>query len=343
MNKLTLTLLTSLTLLNPWLHAVSVSTAPVGFINLTIRGTDNGGLTAISVPMLPQVVYSGVIETASGTVITDASSTWSDNDYATPDDNGNASHYAEITSHTDTTQIGTILEIMGSSGTGKSLTVATPVDGLAGASYAIRAFRTLGSVFGTDNSAGLTAAVSLSGADVIYKIGVDNGIVGWQRYYYKSGGIGGTGWRRDTSTSKSMANVAISPDEGLLIFRRSATDVTVTIPGSIKTNDSRTALVNGFNLVSSSYPVDTTLGELGLESKLAQGVSDSAADIIYIVTNTGGFERFYYKSGGIGGTGWRMSGNTSADQSSKQVTAGSAVVIYRRSATGVDWKTTKPF
>jgi hypothetical protein len=348
MKKTTLALLASLPLLTPHLGAVSVSTAPVGFINLTIKGTDAGaGMTAISVPMLPQVVYSGVVSGAAGTTITDSSATWADGDYATADPNGNASYYAEITNHSDTAQIGTILEITGSSASAKTLTVGSDVTGLDGASYAIRKFRTISDVFGSDNSAGLTSAASPSSSDVVYKVGFEQGQVVWQRYYYQTAPVfaGGNGWRKAGDIQNDMSNVAIFPDEGLLVRRIAATDISITLPGSIKTHNSRTTLVNGFNLVSLSYPVDTTLDSLGLDTKLTSGSSPSNADVIYMVDSSGQFERFYYQTAPVfaGGNGWRKAGDITTDQKDVSISAGSAIIVLRRDVSGIDWSTTKPF
>jgi len=344
MKKSTLALIASLPLMvAPLVQAVSVSTSPVGFINLKINGTDNGGMTAISVPMLPQVLYSGVISGAAGSTITDDSATWSDNDYAVADANGNASYYAEITNHTDASKVGTILEITASSGSAKSLTVGSDATGFDGASYSIRKFRTISDVFGADNSAGLTSGSGTSSSDIIYKVGAS----GWERYYYQTAPAfaGGNGWRKAGDNQTDMQDVAIFPDEGLIVRRRDASDVSITLPGSIKTNNSRTTLLQGFNLVSLSYPVDVTLESTGLESNLDSGAGASSSDIIYMINASGQFERYYYQTAPAfaGGNGWRKAGDTSTDQKDTTVSAGNAVIILRRDAAGVDWSTNVPF
>ena len=344
MKKTTLALVASLPLMvTPLVEAVSVSTSPVGFINLKINGTDNGGMTAISVPMLPQILYSGVISGAAGSTITDDSATWADNDYAVADPNGNASYYAEITSHTDATKVGTVLEITASSGSSKSLTVGSDATGLDGASYSIRKFRTLSDVFGADNSAGLTSGSGSSSSDIIYKVGAG----GWERYYYQTAPVfaGGNGWRKAGDNQSDMKDVAIFPDEGLIVRRRGAGDISVTLPGSIKTNNSRTTLLQGFNLVSLSYPVDVTLENTGLDSNLTSGTGASSSDVIYMINSAGEFERYYFQTAPVfaGGNGWRKAGDSSTDQKDIQVPAGIAVIILRRDAAGVDWSTNVPF
>ena len=164
--------------------AVTVSTDPVGFITLTIRGTaTSDGLTAVSVPMLSASLHSGVIYEVNGATITDSNASWADGDFATPDANGNPSHYIEITTHTDTAKVGLIFAITASAGPNKTLTITEDATVLKGASYTVRKCRTLGDIFGDENEAQLTAGSS-SAADIIYKVGVDaNGALAWQIYY----------------------------------------------------------------------------------------------------------------------------------------------------------------
>ena len=112
-------------LISSALSAVTVSTDPVGFITLTIKGTDTSdGLSAVSVPMLSASLHSGVVYDVDGQTITDNNASWSTGDFATPDPNGNPSHYIEITNHSDDTKVGLIYEITASDGDNKTLTIA---------------------------------------------------------------------------------------------------------------------------------------------------------------------------------------------------------------------------
>jgi hypothetical protein len=296
--------------------------------------------------MLPQVVYSGVISGASGSVLTDSSATWADGDYASADPNGNPSYYAEITNHTDSTKAGTILEILSSSGSAKTLSVGADVTGLDGASYAIRKFRSLADVFGSDNSVGLTAGTSATNADVVYKIGVNNGTTEWQLYYYQQTIplLGGNGWRKLGDKNTDMSGASIFPDEGLLVFRRSPGDLSITLPGSIKTHNSRTTILNGINVLSPSYPVDLTLDDLEFKSQLQSGSSVTNSDVIYVVNSQGLWDLYYYQTAPpvIGGNGWRKAGDTSTDQKSTIIAAGSSFLLHRRGV-GLEWSATKPF
>jgi len=334
-------------------NAVTVSTDPVGFITLTIKGTDTSeGLSAVSVPMLSSSLHSGVVYEVTGSTISDSNGSWATGDFATADPNGNASHYIEITNHTDSTKVGVIYEITGSDGGNKTLTLGTDAAGLAGASYSVRKSRTLGDIFGDANESGLTAGSS-SAADIIYKVGIDGtGALAWQIYYYQEAPIfaGGNGWRQlGKSASSSMQDVGVFPDEGLIIKRRSGSDVTVTLTGSVKTSNSRTAIQKGFNLVSLSYPVDSSLENLGLynaDGSLLTAGSSSTADRIYYVNDQGQFDIFYYQEAPIfaGGNGWRKLGaSASSDQKDSVIPAGRSIVVLRRADTGIDWATNVPF
>jgi uncharacterized protein (TIGR02597 family) len=334
-------------------NAVTVSTDPVGFITLTIKGTDTSdGLSAVSVPMLSSSLHSGVVYEVTGSTITDSNGSWATGDFATADPNGNPSHYIEITNHTDSTKVGVIYEITGSDGGNKTLTIASDAAGLAGASYSVRKSRTLGDIFGDANESGLTAGSS-SAADIIYKVGIDGtGALAWQIYYYQEAPIfaGGDGWRQlGKSASSDMKDVGVFPDEGLIIKRRSGSDVAVTLTGSVKTSNSRTAIQKGFNLVSLSYPVDSSLENIGLyntDGTLLTSGSSSTADRIYYVNDQGQFDIFYYQEAPVfaGGNGWRKLGaSASTDQKDSVIPAGRSIVVLRRADTGIDWATNVPF
>jgi len=357
MKKTSLAILASLTI-HASMFAVSVSTSPVGFINLTIKGTDSGGMTAVSAPMLPQVEYSGVISSAAGFEITDDSATWSDSQYPVydPDDDGTdyeqtAAYYVEITSGAE---VGKTLGIYGSDSASKKLTVGEDVSGLdlVGASYSIRKYTTLGDVFGDDedNTKGgfvLNKGSDFAAADLIYKIGYKGGVAEWQKYYYQTAitVFGGNGWRSTKSKFVDVAGTPIKADEGLIVRRRTAEDVSVTLPGTIKNNDSRTSLLSGFNLVAVSFPVSRKLTELNLTNDLVSGSDDAASDVIYVINDAGKFKKYYYQTAisVFGGTGWRVAGDKFTSQDEVEIKPGQAVIIRRGSNDQVDWSLGKPF
>jgi len=354
MKKTTLVLLASLPLVAPLLEAqTTVHTNPVGFINLTIKGTDAGkGLTGISVPMLPQVLYSGVITGSTTSTITDNNATWADDAYVGLDSNGTPTHYIEITANAnDATTVGSIIGILDSDDAANELTLNGDPSGLDGASYVIRESHTIASVFGETNSVGLESGQDSGSSDLIYKMTNDgNGGLGWGIYYYQTdptGGLfGGDGWRK-SGVSGDAKDTVILPTEGLIVRRIKNTDVTITIPGSIKTNSSRTQILKGYNLVSLNYPVDMTLSSLGIKDLLRSGQDSASSDRVYLINDSGLFDIYYYQTdptGGLfGGNGWRKSGFATTNAENDVVPAGHSVIIYREDQQKADWSIDVPF
>ena len=145
-----------------------------------------------------------------------------------------------------------------------------------------------------------------------------------------------------------MKDVGVFPDEGLIIKRRSGSDVSVTLTGSVKTSNSRTSIQTGFNLVSLSYPVDVSLDNLGLynvDGSLLTAGSTSTADRIYYVNDAGQFDIFYQQAPIFaGGNGWRKLGaSASTDQKDSIIPAGRSIVVLRRDTSAIDWATNVPF
>lgn len=326
--------------------AVTVSTDPVGFITLDLPPEQ---MTAVSIPMLNSSLHSGVIYEVNGSTVIDNNATWASDQFATKDSNLNPTHYIEITDHTDNTQVGAIYEIIESDGDAKSLTIGDDATALNGASYTIRKFRSLSEVFGESETSELSSGSS-SDADIIYKIGAGGQ---WEIYYIQVAPVfaGGNGWRKLGDIRTDASDVSIFPDEALIIKRRSAGEVKMTLTGSVKTSPSKTPITRGFNLVSLSYPVDVTLsdsnllqaddpdGLLGLKSG-----STTDADRIYIIDD-GTFKIYYYQVAPIfaGGNGWRALGDIRTDAAGTTISAGQGVVLKRNSDQGFIWKTDKPF
>jgi len=209
-------------------------TDPVGFINLTIKGANpDPAFTALSVPMISPVLYSGQFDGGAGFVLTDSSANWTAdqiNAFKARDGNNDATHYLEVTNHTDNTKVGLIVKIFDATST--TLTAQVDVSDLDGASYTIRKYQTLGGLFKdkVGVAGGLKAGSGANDADRVYKLGPDGaGGVEWFTYYYETGRSGGA-WKR-IGSSDPMDDVAIAHDEGLIVRRIEAGDVELTVPG----------------------------------------------------------------------------------------------------------------
>ena len=115
------------------------------------------GLLPLSNPLENAVIYSGTASSVSGATIT-TSFTMTDNEFGTSDAQGNSSYYVQISD-------GTILDII--SNTDSVLTVSTDVTSLINIDdeITIKKYTTLSDLFGTDNSAGLTAGADAGSSD----------------------------------------------------------------------------------------------------------------------------------------------------------------------------------
>jgi len=169
--------------------ATDVFTDPVGFITLTVQGS-NGLSTAgaksfqgLGMTQLP--TNRGTIASVATNGITDTSATWANNDYT------NGLFFIEITSGGNA---GLIDDVTAASGDTKTVYTASNDSGqiAAGQTYKIYPHWTLGTVFGPNGEAGLKKGSS-STADQIL---VFNPLAQtFTTYFFSSGGASGTGWR----------------------------------------------------------------------------------------------------------------------------------------------------
>jgi hypothetical protein len=108
----------------------------------------------------------------------------------------------------------------------------------------------------------------------------------------------------------------------------------------VKTGRTIVPVFPGVNMIGNVYPVtDITLANSGLYSATANsltgGTSSAAADLVYILSG-GTFTTYYYKTGGIGGTGWRSLSSPSTDTGSTSIAIGTGAVIQRRGSTATN-------
>jgi hypothetical protein len=328
-------------------HAQSVSSTPVGYVSLTING---GGFTSLSNPLENPVVYSGTASSVSGSTIT-TSFALTDSELANLDPNGDSSHYVQTTD-------GIILNIIANTAT--TITVDSDVSLLVSTDDAItiKKHSTIGDLFSTDNSIGLTSGTSVTASDIVYIMGGD-GSGSYDIYYYQTdpspsfiNAFGGSGWRGISSTSVDMASVVIGPDDGVIVKRDAATDISFIVTGTVNINDHRRDLPAGFSLVSYPFPVTTTLDDSGIFSSTNGYVSStniSASDVVYVLSPDGNFSLYYYQTdpspsfiNAFGGSGWRTASDNITDVGSSPIPAGSSLIIYHRGG-GLAWTEALPY
>jgi uncharacterized protein (TIGR02597 family) len=318
----------------PAFAQTTATTDPVGFITLNVTAGSVGSpaYAHLGLGLTRSVSYQGSAETSTGaqTTIVDNEAVWVDNQF-----NGAAgAFYVEITSGPGA---GTTYDIAGTAGATKTLTLAQPLAAsiVNGASFKVRQHWTIGSVFGPLNESGLQGG-ALATADQIL---IWNG-TGFDTYYYKTVGLGGTGWRSSTSTSIDKQSQIIYPEDGLVLKRIPQTQVDIVLMGAVKTGVSSYPVVLGYNYLANVCAAPMTLASSGLfTSDPNTGVVGGAlgtADQVLIWNGTG-YSTYYYKTVGLGGTGWRSSSSTSADASSVSIPVGSTVVVNRKNGTAFNW------
>jgi len=233
-----------------------VSSCVCGFITLHVRGTgytNSSALSFLGLGLTRPVLFRGNLESFGPGTITDLQARWTDNQF-----NGtNGPHYLEITSGS---HAGFLTDILDTDAASRTLILAHDLSSVlsGGETYTIRKHWTLASLFGPNNQAGLGAGSNVS-ADEILIYNPATGL--YTTYFYKTIGLGGTGWRSTASSSLNQANAQLNLTQGILIKRKQASDLAIKIFGAVKTGPTMAEVQPGLNIVGNVYPIDTlTLG-----------------------------------------------------------------------------------
>jgi uncharacterized protein (TIGR02597 family) len=326
MNKNIIKCLIVLTGIQASLNAQSVSSVPVGYVTLNIKGTGGQGTSAYSylgVPLHQAADFRGVISATADNAITATNAAWTADAFAN-------THYVMILSGDNAGMSTTI-----TANTTDTLTTADNLSSILNGTedFAIHKYTTIADVFGADNSAGLKGS---SGAGTADNILIQTGASSFSTYYYKNAGfIGGTGWRSSASSSVDASNAIIPHGAGIIVVRQESADIDITVSGSVFEGDAVTPVEAGFNWKTASIPVDLTLAGLfgaNNEVGLVGGVHAGQADNILVFNDSGNLVTYYYKNAGfIGGTGWRSAASNSVDEASTVIVEPGEMFIIKRS------------
>jgi len=319
-----------------------VNSPVCGFITLHVRGCGNTSSSALSylgLGLTRPVVFRGNLESFGQSTIIDTQAQWTDNQF----NGANGPHYLEITSGA---HAGLLIDILGTHAALQTLALADDLSSLlsGGETYTIRKHWTLASLFGPNNEAGLGAGSNVS-ADEIFIYNPATGV--YTTYFYKTIGLGGRGWRSTASPSFDQANAQLNLTQGILIRRKQAFDLQIKIFGAVKTGPTIAEVQPGLNILGNVYPTDTlTLGNSGLytgdlNTGLAGG-SNVTADKVLIYDGLT-YQTYFYKTIGLGGTGWRSTASPSINASGTILPAGASILIQRIDNTGFFWKAGQPF
>jgi hypothetical protein len=292
---------------------------PAGFVTHTLKPQQ---LNLIGLTLHEPVIYAGVFDSVDGNTLGD-----SDAQFDTTLSSG-SSYVLEIVNNPTDKSLNGVIQVI-TNWESKELTTHAnlAVENLdVGASYKLRAPKTISDVFGPSNSAGLTAGANIASADVIW---LHNG-VGFDKFYYSEGGGFGSrdaGWKNDKGADSGSFPIIYT--DAVIIQSKATLEKRLVISGVIKTKAVSVALIEGkFNFISSTYPVGSTLGNSGLEAHLGEG----SLDVIWIPNEDGGYGKYSYN-----GESW-VDGND-GDASNIALTSG---IIIERVGMNANAKLTPP-
>jgi len=310
--KLILPILSAIIALPLAAQSTVAYTTPAGYVKSNLVA----GFNPLGVNLHGQILVSGVIDSESGAVITDA-----DVDFASALNDTSATYVFEVTSGPQDGSVSIIDQNVAV--TANTVTLEGAGISAGAESYTIRQARTLNEIFGTGSNGQLQGGISPLSADVVW---LPDGSGGYDQYFHRNGA---NEFRPTTAAGTALTSpVSIFYPDGIFIQIRS-NPKTVTIFGEVKTTPTISGIIEGFNLISNSSPVGCTLAESGLDQFIKTGPSPLSSDIVWVPDNIGGYTQYFYRSLN---SSWRLT--TAAGGADQGATIlPSAVFIQRRGAT----------
>lgn len=320
----------------------TTTSEPVGFSKLRIAGLTGSQTSTYSylgINLVNPTSYQGAVTSRGTESITDSGANWTDNQF----NGANGEFYLEITSGP---AAGTTTDILSTSAATKTLTLDDDLSSLlaGGEQYRIRKHRTIDDVFGKNNAAKLKSSTTVSSSD---EVRLFNPVTQAFLVYYYNSTV--SGWRSSTSATADASSTKLYMDQGVAIRRRAAGDITLVVTGAVKTGPTIIPIGVNSNLCANMYPAGTlTLGNCGLYTgNAATGLMGAGkvgnADEVQIWTGSA-FRRYFYKTSGTGGVGWRASDSLSSDARNLQIPIGSSIyVVRKRGRLPFNWNLQQPF
>ena len=321
--------------------AQSVATDPVGSINLNIQGTggtSNSALTFLGLSFAQPISYQATFSSANGNTLTDSNAIWTDDQF----NGSNGSFYVELFTGNGA---GITSQITATIAASRSITTSDDLSSFVspGTGYRIRQNTTLGGVFGTGSALVLNPGTATSADEVLV---YSSKTQSYTIYYYKSGGLGGSGWRTTSDPSTDQSATPFLPSAGVVVKRAQSDSLTFPLTGALKVGQSIIPITPGLNLVSNLYALgNLTLGNSNLVPSGFTGGTATSSDAVQIYNSgTGLYTTYYFKTGGLGGTGWRTTSDPSTDQSGIAISPGTSIFIQRnQNRPSFNWTLPQPF
>jgi len=276
-----------------------------------------GVSTPVGIPFTREPVARDIVAAASGQNITSAAGGYTPGAFAT-------GHVLMIMSGPAR---GTALAITGN--TANTFTVAGNVPVLANNvdEFEVTPLATIGSLFGDSSTGGpfdLTGSSGAGSADLV--------IIGGVRYFYKTGGAGGAGWKLESAPNATgdLGSTPIGNLRGVNIIRRGAATL-VGVRGIARNGRSVLPVPTGTTLLSWPFPMEVSLINSRLQTSILGGSGAAAADKVVI----NGL-RYFYKTSGAASPGWKLESNPNealpAQNNTVLNTGGRAFYIIRAGA-----------
>jgi hypothetical protein len=319
----------------------TVTTEPVGFTKLRIAGKAKKQTSASSylgINLVNPPIYQGTVTSRGSQSIGDAEADWVEDQF----NGANGDCYLEIVSGPFA---GITSDILATNAANKTLTIDDDLSSFlsGGERFKIRKHRTIADVFGKNNESGLKSSTSFSSSD---EVRLFNPVTQTFLIYYFDSAR--RGWRTSADVVTDVSNTKLYLDQGVAIRRRATGDLTLIVTGAVKTGPTVVPMGANSNLPANMYPAGLlTLGNCGLykggTSGFAGASKVSSADEVQIWSGTA-FKRYFYKTGGSGGIGWRNSANLSVDASNTLIPLGSSVYVVRKNSRApFNWTIQQPF
>lgn len=311
-------------------------TEPTGFARIDIAaGTGTTKRTSlVSIPLLEDVTItgraSGRITDVGANTITVSGAGWTAGALSSPA----APYLLEITSGmaqgrmllistvtANTTDTVTIeANEAARSGDLQNLGIVTGAEN--GDTFQLRPVDTLSSFFGTPDGTGILGGASPATADTVTLV-----VNGSATTYFYHTGVNPPRWSRVGLGSQDASNVPIPPYAGLQYGRLGSTPLALMTMGRMPSGARQVAVKNsGITLLSSYWPVQQTLAEMGVHNlpNWKSGVSAEEADTV-VLSSAGSATTYFHD-----GSNWRRVGLGGPVSDAVVVSAGTSVMINKK-------------
>jgi len=164
--------------------------------------------------------------------------------------------------------------------------------------YKLRPCATVASVFGLNNTAGLTSSQDGDASTVDNVIVYTAPGISTNIYYFDANGNGSRdeadfdGWY--TAGGEPADNQVIPYADGFLVQRVAGSLKTLVVTGEIKTSPTKSVLGSGFNFLSSVSPAGLTLIQSGLHQHISTSSDGDSTTVDNVVVNVAGNQTNVY-------------------------------------------------